>query len=179
MSSHRRHSVVLVLLLGLAALVAQLAGVGVTRSAGPKPVKRTTLAVIPGGSVPDIASTRLASSKAVAKADGVVRMRGEVSVVARRLGAGGTAQVVCGLRYSRDGDPSWTLGTPYETVVLTRRHASEHVSIERSFTAPARDTYRVTVTCHLSSPTKGARITASGETRIAHGLPDGAAIPVE
>lgn len=177
MMSHRRHSVVLVLLLGIAALVAQLAGVGGTAGTARKAPSRATLSVVPGGAVPDVSSTRLATSKRAAAADEVVRMRGEASIVARSLGSAGVAQVVCGLRYSRDDDASWTLGTPYETVVLTKATASEHVVIERSFTAPEADTYRASVACHVSSPARGARVTASGETRLALGLPDGAAIP--
>lgn len=131
MHGHRRHAVVLVMVLGVVALLAQLAGVGATRGTAPRSAPpAAALATIPGGSVPDIGSTQLAASKVTARGDEVVRLRGEASLVARRLGAGGIAQVVCGLRYSRDGDPSWTLGTPYETVVLTKSNASEQVVVE-------------------------------------------------
>lgn len=179
MRSPRRHAVVLVLVLGVVALLAQVAGVGTTRTA-PRAAKvaRLTLATLPGGAVPDEGSTTLASTKRTARAGEVVQMSGEAGVVARRIGASGAAQVVCGLRYSRDKDPGWTLGSPYDTIVLTKSHASEQVVIERSFTAPARDTYRVSMACHVSSPTSGARITASGSTRVELGLPDGAATPV-
>jgi hypothetical protein len=178
MPSHKRQTLVLVLLMGIAALVAQVAGVGGSRSAPRGATVGKPLAVIPGGSVPDLGSTTLASAKRTATKDEVVQMHGDASLVSRRLGTAGIAQVVCGLRYSRDGDPAWTLGTPYETIVLTRGRASDHVKIERSFTAPADDTYRVSVACHLSSPAKGAKVTATGSTRFALGLPEGAATPV-
>lgn len=178
MPGHRQRTLALVLLMGIAALIAQVAGVGGSRSAPRAARPGQALAVIPGGSVPDIGSTRLAAAKRTAKRDEVVQMRGDISLVSRRLGADGVAQVVCGLRYARDGDRAWTLGTPYETIVLTRSHASDRVSIERSFSAPADDTYRVSAACHVSSPAKGAKVTATGETRLELGLPEGAATPV-
>lgn len=180
MASPRRHALVLVLVLGVVAFVAQLAGVGGNRPA-PRAAKQkvATLAVVPGGAVPDITSTTLASSRIRAKEGDVLQMRGEAIVRARTLRRGTAAQVVCGLRYARSGDASWSLGTPYETVVLERRNARERVRIERSFSVPATDTYRVSVACHVSAPERGAKVTATGATRFERGLPAGAATPVE
>lgn len=181
MPRYRRHALLLMLVLGLSALLAQLAGVGATRGPATRAAKPTlkTLTTIPGGSVPDVGSTQLSARAKRARAGEVVQMRGDVTLAARRVARGGVAQVVCGLRYSRDRDASWTLGTPYEAVVLTKTGARRRLRIERSFTAPASDVYRVAVACHVSAPERGAKVRASGATRLALGLPDGAAIPVE
>jgi hypothetical protein len=179
MKTSTRHALPLILLMGIFALLAQVAGVGGTSSTRSGAAAGKTLATIAGGSVPDIGSTKLASAKRTADQDEVVQMHGEADVVARSLGKSGVVQVVCGLRYARDGDRSWTLGTPYETVSLTRAKPREHVTIDRSFAAPARDTYRVSVACHRSSPGKGVKVTATGATQLELGLPAGAATPVE
>lgn len=180
MRPHRRHSLVLVLLMGIVALLAQIAGVGGTRGTSPKasgPAART-LAVIPGGSVPDVGSTKLQSASIRAGEGEAVRMRATATVRATKLPRRGVAQVVCGIRYSRAGDASWSLGTPYETVLLRRVGATEKVTIERSFSAPKSDTYRTAVACHVASPSLGATVTASGGMRASIGLPTGAAQPV-
>lgn len=178
--SPRRHAVVLVLVLGVAAFLAQVAGVGSGRSSAPRsgaPAPRL-VATIPGGSVPDVGSTRLDAADARAKAGDVLRMRGDVRLAGRARRGGGATHVVCGLRYSRSGDASWTLGTPYETVVLRGRRMKERITIERSFVAPAADQYRVAVACHVSAPATKARVMATGSVRLVRGLPSGAATPV-
>ena len=179
MRPYRRQMLVLVPLLGVVALVAQVAGVGTSeRSRAPK--QRTVeLATIPGGAVVDQGSTPLEHARVRAGEGEVVRMRADVVVRARRLARGETAQVVCGIRYSRDDDASWTLGTPYETIVLDRRGARDRVRIERSFAAPADDRYHMTAACHVASPTDGATVIARGSMRVSLGLPAGAAEPVE
>lgn len=180
MRSPRRQAVLLVVVMGVVALVAQLAGVG-GRQAPPATTaapRASTLAVIAGGAVPDIASTTLASTSTRVAAGDVLRMQATATVTAEALGSADAAQVVCGIRYSRDADPAWTLGTPYETVVLRAGQRTE-IPIERSFEAPAADTYRMSTACHVSSPRSGAKVTASGAMRVAAGLPAGAATPVE
>lgn len=181
MPGHRRQAVVLVLVMGVVALLAQVAGVGAKRSDAPRTAapKQHVLASIAGGSVPDAGSTTLQSKRIEAKAGEVVKMRGEAQLRVRALPKDGTAQVVCGLRYSRDGDASWSLGTPYETVSLDRAQPRERVTIERTFQAPADDTYRIATSCHVSTPESGAKVTATGETRVGRGLPRGAATPIE
>lgn len=179
MRPYRRQLLVLVPLLGIVALLAQVAGVGTTERSNPKRVKRVELATIPGGTVPDVGSTQLGStSRRVPKGE-VIRMRAVATLRAARLPKGTPAQVVCGIRYSRDGDPSWTLGAAYETVVLDRRGARERVVVERSLVAPDADTYRMSAACHVLSPEDGARVIASGSMRSARGLPQGAATPVD
>jgi hypothetical protein len=176
----RRQALVLVLMMGIVALLAQVAGVGGTNTK--KSTARAaqhTLAVIPGGSVPDVGSTRLESATIKASEGDAIRMRATATVRAVTLPRRSVAQVVCGIRYSRAGDASWSLGTPYETVQLKSRGASEQVVIERSFSAPTSDTYRMSVACHVASPALGASVTASGGMRAAVGLPSGAATPVE
>jgi hypothetical protein len=169
----------LVLLLGVAALVAQVAGVGTTeRSRTIKPRART-IATLPGSSIPDIGSSKLASGTVSAEAGETVRMRATAQLRATRLARGEVAQVVCGIRYSREDDASWTLGYPTETVVLDHRGARDKVVVERTFIAPARDRYRASTTCHVAAPESGAKVTAIGSLRLARGLPAGAAVPVE
>lgn len=171
----------LVLMMGIVALLAQMAGVGGTRatkSTSASAAGQRTLAVIPGGSVPDLGSTKLETASVRAAAGEAVRMRATATVTAKALPRKGVAQVVCGIRYVRAGDPSWSLGSAYETVQLRTRGASERVTIERSFAAPVADTYRMTAACHVASPATGATVTASGAMRAAIGLPDGAAQPV-
>ena len=167
-------------LLGVIALVAQFAGVGATSHPSRAKRERTvTLATLPGGAVPDIGSTSVDATTVRAAKDETVRMAADVTVRARKLARGEAAQVVCGIRYSREGDAAWTLGTPYETVVLQGAGASERVSIDRSFTAPAADRYRMSASCHVASPASGATVTARGRMRAHLGLPEGAATPVE
>ncbi|MCW2927608.1 MAG: hypothetical protein JWM86_1576 [Thermoleophilia bacterium] len=178
MGSHRRQAVVLVLLMGIVSAIAQLAGVGTQRAVTATTTSRT-LATIPGGTVPDRSSTRLAGTVVEVDAGETVRMSGSATLVAKAIGKARSAQAVCGIRYRRDGDAGWSLGTPYETVVLSRTGASDTVRIERSFAAPAADTYRMSFACHVVSPAKGAKVTASGTMRTKLGLPDGAATPVE
>jgi hypothetical protein len=181
MLSHRRHAVLLVLVMGVVALVAQLAGVGASshRAVKPKAARALTLATIPEGSVPDIGSTSIAKTSVRASQGETVRMSGRAKVTAAAVGRAGAAQVVCGIRYSRAKDASWSLGVPYETVTLTRRGASDSVALDRSFEAPANDTYKMSMACHVSAPAKGAKVTATGSMRSALGLPAGAATPVE
>lgn len=181
MHSPRRHAAMLVLVLGVAAFLAQLGGVGGTRATAPRAADGNApriVTTIPGGSVPDIGSTGLGASSVRASAGDVVRMRGDVRLSAPRQGSRRSTHVVCGLRYSRDGDAGWTLGTPYETVVFSGRRAKERVVVERSFQAPADDVYRASVACHVSAPAKGARVLASGSLVLRRGLPSGAATPV-
>ncbi len=175
---YRRQALLLILMMGIVALLAQIAGVGGTRSTTATTAQRT-LAVLPGATVPDIGSTKLASASLKVGEGETLRMRASATVKGTRLPAKGVAQVVCGIRYARAGDASWTLGTPYETVQLSRRAPSDKVTIERSFSAPASDTYRMSVACHVVSPATGATVTASGTMRAAAGLPSGAATPVE
>jgi hypothetical protein len=179
MRPSRRQVLVFVPLLGVVALAAQLAGVGTTeRDRAPRATWKQ-LTTIPGGTVPDVSSTKLAATSLRASTGDVVRMRATARLQATRLPRSARAQVVCGIRYSRAGDPSWTLGVPYESVVLDRRGASDRVVIERSFTAPATDRYRMSATCHVQSPERGARVSATGSVRASRGLPAGAATPVE
>ncbi|MCB0879426.1 MAG: hypothetical protein KDC46_10680 [Thermoleophilia bacterium] len=180
MRPYRRQLLVLVPLLGVVALVAQVAGVGTTeRSHHAKKQRTVTLSVIPGGSVPDVGSTSVDATTVRADEGEVVRMHSKVQVRAARLERDATAQVVCGIRYSRDDDASWTLGTPYETVVLDHRGAKETVEIDRSFAAPAKDRYRMSISCHVASPEAGATVTGRGRISAHLGLPEGAATPVE
>ncbi len=178
MRPYRRQLMVLLPLLGVVALVAQIAGVGTTEQSNPKIPKAKTLAIVPGGSVPDITSTTLGSASVKAGEGDVVRMRATAKVRVAKLASKQVAQVVCGIRYSRDGDASWTLGTPYETVQLTKKHPSETVSISRTFDAPAKDRYRARVACHVSAPQSRVKVTATGSVTTKIGLPDGAAVPV-
>lgn len=180
MHSHRRHAVVLVLVLGLVALVAQLAGVGARRPhATTARISGAKLATIVGGTVPDRGSTTLQRTSIRARDGETVRMTGVAHLKVAKLGRRATAQVVCGLRYSRDGDAAWTLGTPYENVTLASAGAVDEVHISRSFDAPANDTYRMSVACHVFAPGRGADVRATGTMRASLGLPTGAAIPVD
>lgn len=179
MRPHRRQALVLVLMMGIVALLAQVAGVGQTRSTTSARPTQKTLAVVPGGSVPDLGSTKLKSTSIKASEGEALRMRATATVRATTLPKRSVAQVVCGIRYSRAGDASWSLGTPYETVLLTSRGATQKVTIERSFSAPTTDTYRMSVACHVASPSTGATVTATGAMRAAIGLPSGAALPIE
>ncbi len=176
---HRRQALVLVLMMGIVALLAQVAGVAGTKSAKPTGPAQRTLAVIPGGSVPDVGSTKLESVSIKAAEGDALRMRATATVRATALPKRAVAQVVCGIRYSRAGDASWSLGTPYETIQLKAKGATEKLTIERSFSAPAGDTYKMSVACHVASPSTGATVTATGAMRAAVGLPSGAATPVE
>jgi hypothetical protein len=179
MRPYRRQLLALVLLLGVVALVAQVAGVGGTRSSTPPAPQARTLAVVPGASVPDVTSTTFETATVRASADEVVRMRATASLRLAKAPTDEAVQVVCGIRYSRAGDASWTLGTPYETIVLRGVGTTERVTIERSFTAPARDRYRMSSSCHVAAPELGARVVGTGSIRASLGLPEGAATPVE
>jgi len=177
MRLRRRHLLSLAALVVVAVVAAQVAGVGGSRGTAKHRTTAKVLALVPGGAVPDITSTTLASTSVKAKRGETLRMRSSASLRTVRLRAGRTAQVVCGIRYSRAGDPSWTLGTPYETVTLARAGARKTVRLERTLETPARDTYRMSSTCHVVSPETGVRITATGTMRGARGLPKGAAKP--
>lgn len=178
LASRRSQALTFTMLVAIVALVAQLAGVGSTRpdsgSGGPTAQK---LAVLPGSAVPDIGSTSLASTTATVAAGTTVRMQSEATV-SGSLSGDGVAQIVCGIRYSRDNDPSWTLGTPYETVTLRTGHTSEKVKIERSFAAPAADTYRTATVCHVSSGSASAAVSGTGSMRLQRGLPEGSDTPI-
>ena len=177
MHARNRKFLVLLLVLGVVALVAQLAGVAGNRAnskARPSTLKLTT---IPGGTVPDLGSTSLHKTSIRAAEGDVVRMRSSARVHATSFGADGTVQAVCGILYRRDGDVSWTLGTPYETVTLTKSSPQHDVVLTRSFDAPARDRYRAISACHVLAPDSGATVRASGSMRLMKGLPRGAARP--
>ena len=176
MGTRRSRIISLLLVLAIAAFGAQLGGVGGSRPTA-RAAKPKQLRTMPGASVPDIGSTQLAATSVKASADETVRMTAKATVAAGTLPKGATAAVVCGIRYSRAKDASWTLGTPYETTLLTKHSAHRSVTIERSFAAPAADTYRMSVACHVSAPTKGAKVNATGTIRTDRGLPAGAAKP--
>lgn len=176
--SRRTHAIGLVLLLLVAVGGAQVAGVGGTRSKSTSAAATKALSTISGGAVVDVGSTELANQQLRARAGDVVQMRSTAKLRATATGRAQVAQVVCGIRYSRAGDASWSLGDPYETVVL-RTSTARTVTIERSFTAPAADTYRAATACHVASPADGARVVATGAMRLGKGLPTGAAVPVD
>lgn len=175
---HRGHALLLLLLMGVAALLAQVAGVGTKVAKAPSPAPRV-LAVVAGGSVPDVGSTELERASADAAEGETVRMRASIDLRLAKVRRAERVEVVCGIRYGRAGDPSWTLGIPYEATVLDRSSQRARVVVERSFTAPAKDRYRMDATCHVRSPATGATVTATGSMRAALGLPAGAARPVD
>lgn len=175
MRHHKRQAFTLVLVLGVVALVAQLAGVGSHQAGSTGGRGGRTLATIPGGSVPDIGSTTLAKRSIRLDADETLRMRATARLRAVRAGRG--TQAVCGIRYWRRGDRAWTLGTPYETVTLPRSGKARKVTIVRSIEAPAADRYELRLACHVSAPGKGAKVRATGSLTTHRGLPDGAATP--
>jgi hypothetical protein len=174
MSRSRRNALTLAAMVIVVAVAAQVAGVA-TRTGSPS-AQQKTLAVVPGGAVPDITSTKLAQTSTRATRGTTVRMRATARVAVRTTGKARTAQVVCGIRYSRAGDASWSLGDPYDVVTL-RRGQAKTVVVERSFVAPASDRYSMTSACHVAAPAKGASVRASGTMRVARGLPAGAATP--
>lgn len=178
MRPYRSQMLSLVLLLGIVAMLAQVAGVGTTERARTKAPRAHKLAVLPGSSVPDVGSTKLASSSIKVSDGETIRMAATAKLRVRSLPKRAVAQVVCGIRYSRDGDASWTLGYPSETVVLKRRGALDTVTVERSFTAPATDRYRMAATCHVAAPSTKVNVDATGSLKLARGLPAGAATPV-
>lgn len=178
MRPYRQQTLVLILLMGIVALLAQVAGVGTKVSKAPT-TKARTLAVVAGGSVPDVGSTELDATSVDVREGETVRMRGVSRVTLTRARRGDRVQVVCGIRYGRAGDPSWTLGVPYEATVLERGSSRARVVVERSFEAPATDRYRMAVACHVQSPEEGASVSATGSMRVALGLPSGAARPVD
>jgi hypothetical protein len=173
----RRQAFVLILVLGIVALVAQLAGVGTTSKRVATPSKK--LATLAGYAVPDVGSTKLASRTIKVSKGTTIRMKATARVKARKLAAGSTAQVVCGIRYSRDGDASWTLGTPSKSVSLAKKNARAKVTLDRTIAAPANDTYRASVTCHVSSPSSGAHVRGTGMVHLKSGLPAGSAQPTD
>jgi len=179
MRSPKSQTITLILVLGIVALVAQLAGVGGPRLNAPKRDRAgTTIATLADATVPDIGSTALASTRVKAAEGDALQLRSTATLTVRKLSTSGYAQIVCGIRYSRAGDPAWTLGTPSKTVVLRTVGARQRIAIDRSIAAPATDTYRSAVTCHVASPATGARVVAVGTMRIIKGLPAGAATPV-
>lgn len=165
------------MLLGVVALAAQLTGVSSTRYNHRTPSWKV-LSTMPGASVPDLASTKLASSSTRARKGETIRMKATMTVRALKFPRSTPAQIVCGIRYSRKNDATWTLGSAYETVILKRRSKSERIPMERSFVVPATDHYRASATCHVQAPSRGSRVLAQGTMRIVHGLPKGAATPV-
>lgn len=179
-SRQRNNLVTLVLMLGVVALIAQLAGVGAKRPHDDRGPRLVRLATLPGATVPDSGSTSIMSTSVRARAEEAVRMTGTATLAATHVPPGASAQVVCGIRYSRAGDPAWTLGAAYEQVTLGARGTlRKTVTIERSFAAPAADRYSMTMACHVSSPASGARVSASGSMDASLGLPPGAATPAD
>lgn len=178
MRPYRRQALLLVLIMGLVALLAQVAGVGTKVGTAPAPTWRS-LAVVAGGSVPDVGSTGLERAVVDATEGETVRMRATADLRLARVPRGERVEVVCGIRYGRAGDRSWTLGVPYEATVLDRSSSRARVVVERTFAAPASDRYRMDVACHVLSPVTGASVTATGSMRAALGLPAGAARPVD
>ncbi|MCZ4495938.1 MAG: hypothetical protein JWM25_521 [Thermoleophilia bacterium] len=172
----KSRAISLLLVLGIAALGAQVAGVGASRPGSRPPVPKR-LASLPGASIPDVGSTTLGSTLIQAAEGETIQLKAKAMVAAATLPRAAGAAVVCGIRYSRAGDAAWTLGTPYENLVLAKRGARDTVSIDRSFTAPAKDTYRASMACHVSSPAS-AKVTATGSITTVRGLPAGAATPI-
>lgn len=176
--SHRnryRRIVGLVACVAIVAAIAQVAGVGGPRGAH-KPVRGMSVATLAGAPVPDLGSTKLASAKVKVAQGETVRMSATAQLLADKLRGTKAGQGICGIAYSRDGDASWTLGTPYETLDLKVGKTAK-VTIERSFAAPADDTYRMAVRCHVSAPAKGAKVRGNAGISTRVGLPAGAAKP--
>jgi hypothetical protein len=163
---------------GIIATLAQVAGVGGLRSGGHhKVVRGADIATLAAAPVPDIGSTKLASTSVRVKAGTTVRMSGRAHIATDKLGGKAKhGQGVCGIIYSRDGDRSWTLGTPYETIDL-RIGKTTNTTISRSFAAPATDTYRMAMRCHIAAPAKGSKARGTGGFSVDTGLPEGAAKP--
>ena len=168
----------LIAAVGIIATLAQVAGVGGLRGGGDhKTVRGADIATLAAAPVPDIGSTKLASTSIQVKAGTTVRMSGRAHIVTDKLGGKAKrGQGVCGIVYSRDGDASWTLGTPYETISL-RAGATTNTTISRSFAAPATDTYRMAMRCHIAAPGTGTKARGTGGFSVDTGLPDGAAKP--
>lgn len=165
----------LIACIALVAAVAQVAGVGATRGTT-KAVKGTSVATLAGAPVPDIGSTKLASAKVTVDEGETVRMSATAQLLADKLPKVKAGQGVCGISYTRDGDASWTLGTPYETLDLKVGKTAK-TTIERSFAAPADDTYRMEVRCHVSAPATGGKVRGNAGISTRVGLPAGAAKP--
>lgn len=177
-TSRRRFGrpLVLIAAVGIIATLAQIAGVGGLRGHH-KTVNGTNIATLAGAPVPDIGSTKLASAKIRVNAGTTIRMSGRAHIFTDKLNhATKHGQGVCGIAYSRDGDASWTLGTPYKTITLTAGKMTNS-TITRSFTAPATDTYRFAERCHIATPASGAKARGTGALSINTGLPKGAATP--
>src|SRR5690606_32230366 len=73
MGNRRSRAISLLLVLGIAALGAQVAGVGSKRP-GPKVVSPKTISALPGASIPDVGSTTLASTKVAATEGEIIRL---------------------------------------------------------------------------------------------------------
>lgn len=175
--SRRRQALTLVTIIAVVVVVAQLGGVGATKGTGVKrATKAVTLQLIPGGSAPSLVSTSLASTSAKAATGQTLRLHTTAKVTSSSKG---TTQVVCGIVYSRAKDANWTLGTPTETLTLTRAGATKSVTIDRTILAPATDTYTASSRCHVATPERGAIVKGIGTASIANGLPAGAAKPVK
>lgn len=160
------------------AVLAQIAGVSGKRGIV-KVVQGTSVATVANSPVPDVISTKLASTKIYAKSGETVRMKSTAQLRADYLPKDTErGQGVCGLTYTRDADAAWTLGIPYETMLL-KLDKTEKVHIDRSFIAPADDTYRVEVRCHVSAPDTGAKVRGNAIVSMKLGLPDGAATPIK
>lgn len=177
--SRRRFArpVVLIAAVGIIAMIAQVAGVGGLRGTAKKTVRGADVATLAGVPVPDIGSTKLASASAKVREGETLRMSARAHIVTDKLGAKAkVGQGVCGITYVRDGDPSWTLGTPYETIDL-KVGKTTSTTIDRSFAAPATDTYRIEMRCHIATPATGAKARGTGGITLKTGLPSGAAKP--
>lgn len=173
----QRQMVTWLVLLIVAAVVAQVAGVTSIRSSTQKKSKTRVLAILPGTEVPSAVSTDLSTTKIRVKSGETVQMGAGANLVVAKVPKGG-AQVVCGIYYTRAKDPAWTLGSPYETFKLTNKGQRESVRITRSFVAPVTDTYSISSRCHISAPKKGVKIAATGAVATTIGLPTGSAEPV-
>lgn len=150
-----------VLLLAAVAIMAQLAGVVASRPASTSPKDARPLAYIPAVPVPDRASTVLATKQVRVERGRTLRM--STTATLSRLGArDGLARVTCGIQYDRADDPTWTLGVPYQATELEAGDRTRTVRITRTVIAPATDTYRLRLACHVAHRVGGARIAARG-----------------
>ena len=175
--SRRRQAFTLVTIIAVVAVVAQVGGVGATRPGthAVRHVAATKLVTVAGGAAPDLTSTSLAETSTRARKGETIRLHSTARVTSSSRG---TTQVVCGIVYGRAGDPSWSLGTPTETLTLKHLSATRSVTIDRTISVPAADTYTASTRCHVATPAQGGAAKAVGSMKIAHGLPAGAAPPV-
>jgi hypothetical protein len=177
--SRRRQALTLVTIIAVVVMVAQVGGVGASKPGAASKAKRaagTRLVTVAGGAAPDLTSTSLAQASTKANEGETIRLHSTARVT---TASRGTTQVVCGVVYGRKGDPSWTLGTPTETLTLKHVAARGRVTIDRTIAVPATDTYTASTRCHVATPARGGVAKAVGAISIAHGLPEGAAKPVE